>query len=204
MKPFVVAIAGPSGAGKSALAEEVARRLEGRCARLALDAYYKPLPHVDPAERALRNFDHPDALDWLLIEAHLEALAAGESVDVPVHLFDQHTRAQETHPLAAADVVIVEGILALHHAGVRRRSALRAFVETDQAECLRRRMERDIAERGRTPESVLAQYRATVEPMTARYVLPSRRFADLVLSGQAPLAETGGVLLRRILSGLPL
>lgn len=203
MKPFVVAIGGPSGAGKTALAEEVARRLERRCVRLPLDAYYKPLWNVEPRERERRNFDHPDALDWPLIEEHLETLAAGKPVRVPVYLFDQHTRAQTTRRLAASEVVIVEGILALHHAGVRQRASLRAFVEADQAECLRRRIHRDIHERGRTRDSVLAQYRATVEPMNARYVLPSRRFADLVLSGQAPLQETAAQLLQRILAGLP-
>lgn len=204
MKPFFVAIAGPSGAGKTALAEEVARQLEAGCARLPLDAYYKPLPHVEPRERALRNFDHPDALDWALVEAHMDALAAGAPVDVPVYLFDQHTRAEETRLLAPAQIVIVEGILALCHAGVRSRASLRAFVETAPSECLRRRIERDVAERGRSPESVLAQYRATVEPMNAEYVLPSRRFADVVLSGQAPLEETSAELVRRILASVPL
>jgi len=198
MKPCIVAIAGLSGSGKTALARQIGEQWTGRCSHLTLDSYYQPQPHLDPGQRSLRNYDHPDALDWTLLDAHLETLSSGQTVDVPVYLFDQHTRAAETHKIDAGEVVIVEGILALHHDVIRARATVKVFVETDEAECLRRRMERDIAERGRTRESVLAQYHATVQPMAVEYVLPSRRHADIVVSGQSPLEETAGEILRRI------
>ena len=203
MKPLIIAIAGPSGAGKTVLTREIGSRLAGRCSRLPLDSYYQPQPHLDLEQRALRNYDHPDALDWALVETHLDKLAGGKSVEVPVYLFDEHTRAQRTHTLEAADVVIVEGILALHHAGIRARATLKAFVMTEDAECLRRRMERDISERGRTRESVLQQYNATVRPMTIEYVLPSRIHADLIVSGEEPLEQAVNEMLRRIAGLLP-
>lgn len=204
MKPYIVAIAGPSGAGKTALTREIVRRLEVRCSRLPLDSYYQPQPHLDAQERALRNYDHPDALDWALVETHLDLLAAGHTVEVPVYLFDEHTRAGHTRTLEAGEVVIVEGILALHHEGIRSRANLKAFIDTDSAECLRRRLERDMAERGRTRESVLVQYGATVQPMTAAYVLPSRRHANVIVSGQEPFDQTAGEILSRIAAGLGL
>jgi uridine kinase len=161
-----------------------------------MDSYYQPQPHLAAQERALRNYDHPDALDWALVEMHLDLLAEGHTVEVPVYLFDEHTRAGHTYALEAGEVVIVEGILALHHAGIRSRANLKAFIDTDAAECLRRRLERDIAERGRTRESVLAQYGATVEPMNTAYVLPSRAYADVIVSGEEPLDQTASEILR--------
>ena len=198
MKPWIVAIAGFSGSGKTALAHAIGERWTGRCSHLTLDSYYQPQLHLDLAQRALRNYDHPDALDWTLLDSHLEALSSGQSVDVPVYLFDQHTRAEQRRRIEAAEVVIVEGILALHHDSVRSRASVKVFVETDETECLRRRMERDIAERGRSRESVLAQYYATVQPMAVEYVLPSRRHADVIVSGQAPIENTAGAILRCI------
>ena len=200
MKPFIVAIAGFSGSGKTSLAREVSRRLEERCALLALDSYYQPQPHLDLGQRALWNYDHPDAVDWTLLESHLDDLSGGDRVNVPVYLFDRHTRAEETRVVEPARVVIVEGILALHHAGIRSRAALKAYVATEEAECLRRRLQRDMAERGRSKESVLKQYYATVQPMAIEYVLPSRHHADVVVSGQEPLEQTASEILKRIVA----
>lgn len=174
--------------------------MEGRCAPLALDSYYLPQPHLSLEERAARNYDHPDALDWSLIESHLDALALGQPVEVPAYMFDLHTRAPETRNFTPAEVVIVEGILALHHEGIRARAAVKVFVDTDERECLRRRMERDVSERGRSPESVRAQYAATVRPMTIEYVVPSRAHADVIVSGQESLARAVDQILRLLAS----
>ena len=182
----LIAIAGCSGSGKTALARALEARLEG-CSVIALDAYYHPQTELSLAERALRNYDHPDSLDWLLLESHLTALLRGEAVGVPQYLFDQHTRAPEPQWVAPSAVILVEGILALHRAEIRALADLSVFVETSEEECLRRRMVRDTAERGRTPESVLHQYQSTVHPMALEYVLPSKQYASIVVSGQQPL-----------------
>ena len=199
MKPRIVAIAGLSGSGKTALAQEVIRRLSGRCSLLPLDSYYRPLPSLTIEQRAVRNYDHPDALDWALLDTHLAELAEGRAVAAPIYLFDQHTRSRETRTIAPNEVILVEGILALHREAIRTMAKVRAFVATSEVECLRRRMERDMAERGRSRESVLAQYHATVWPMAVEYVLPSRQHADVMISGEEPLEQTAGELLRLIL-----
>jgi uridine kinase len=121
-----------------------------------------------------------------LLAEHLSTLASGLPIDEPGYLFDRHTRSTEPTNIEPRAFLILEGILALHAAPIRELLGLKVFVSTSGDECLRR-LERDIAERGRSRESVLRQYEDTVWPMAQRYVLPTREFADLVVSGEQPL-----------------
>ena len=160
--------------------------LPGETSLVSLDSYYRELSHLSLEERARVNFDHPDSLDWPLFLDHLDRISRGESIPEPVYRFDLHNRAPEVTVVRAADWVLVEGILVLHRADVRRRLGLRVYVETPDELCLRRRVERDTVERGRTSESVHWQYAQTVRPMAAEYVWPARQHADVVVSGQEP------------------
>ncbi len=195
LKPFLIGVAGLSGSGKTALATKLARHL-GDAEVITLDAYYHSQSHLSLEDRASLNYDHPDSLDWPLLAAHLSALTRGESIDEPIYLFDRHTRAESTRRVEPQPILIVEGILALHHPDVRALLDLSVFVTTRDEECLRRRMERDIAERGRTRESVLEQYNSTVWPMALQYVLPSREHAGLVVGGEEPLDDSVAAVLR--------
>ncbi len=183
---MLIAIGGCSGAGKTVLARAIEARLSG-CSVLALDSYYHAQEGLTLEDRALQNYDHPDSLDWPLLELHVRSLLTGSPAHVPVYLFDQHTRAVEPQIVEPQQFVLVEGILALHHAGLRDLARVRIFVETAQQECLRRRLERDIRERGRTQESVIEQYRASVHPMALEYVLPSKAHAHVIVSGERPI-----------------
>ena len=199
-KPFLIGIAGLSGSGKTALARQLAPQLNGGCEIVTLDSYYHPQGHFTLEQRAALNYDHPDSLDWVLLERHLSALHSGHAIQEPVYLFEHHTRAAYTRPVEPRGFLIVEGILTLHTPEVRRQLDLKVFVETRPEECLRRRIDRDIFERGRTRESVLAQYQSTVWPMAQEFVLPSRAFADLVVSGEEPFGQSVSAILARLAS----
>ncbi len=182
--PVVVAIAGGSGSGKSYLAQRLMERLgQDRCVLLEQDAYYADLSALPLAERARRNFDHPDAVDFDLLVRHLAELVHGKSIAKPVYDFVLHTRRAEQVTVAPAEVVIVEGILVLHDPRLRALCDLRVFVEAPVEVRLQRRLARDTTERGRTPESVHRQFAESVLPMHEAFVEPSRHFANLVLNG---------------------
>lgn len=196
MKPSVIGIAGPSCSGKTELARALACRLGATV--LALDSYYRDLPHLAPAERARVNFDEPAALDSALLIEHVQRLKEGLAVRKPVYDFATHTRTAEVEIVEPAAYVVAEGLFALYWEELRRLYTLAVFVKLDDAVCYRRRLERDVRERGRTPESVLEQYEATVRPMAQRYVLPQEAAADVIVSGAQPVEESAAAVLRRL------
>lgn len=196
MNPLLIGIAGPSCSGKSELARRLAAALAAPI--LALDSYYLPLDHLTWEERARTNFDEPAALDEDLLASHLAALARGETIEKPVYDFARHTRAARSEPVAPAAFLIVEGLFTLHWPAVRSALALSVYVEACDEVCFRRRLDRDVRERGRTPQSVREQYDATVRPMAERYILPQRRHAAIVVSGEQPLEQTSAAVLARL------
>lgn len=188
-RPLFIGLAGGSGSGKTTIAEEVVDRLEGRVALLHHDAYYRNMVELTFDERTRVNYDHPSSLETELLVKHLESLRSGVAIEHPVYDFAQHLRSSETVPIAPARVVIVEGILVLSDAQLRSELDLKIYVDTDADLRLARRLERDISERGRSVESVIAQYFATVRPMHLEFVEPSRRYADLIIpEGYNPAA----------------
>ena len=184
---YLIGIAGPSGAGKSYLAWHLANRLSVPV--LALDHYYRDLSHLPLEQRAHSNFDEPAALEHELLIAHVADLHAGRAIRVPTYDFPSHARTSVTQTFEPAPFIVIEGLFTLHWPELRRLLGTGVYVDMTDDVCLRRRQERDVSERGRTPESVVEQFRATVAPMADRYVRPTRLHAHLVLSGNAPIDE---------------
>lgn len=197
-RPLFIGLAGGSGSGKTTIAEEVVDRLENRVALLHHDAYYRNMPDLDFDERTRVNWDHPSSLETELLVKHLESLRSGVAIEHPVYDFANHLRSSETVRVEPARVVVVEGILVLSDAQLRSELDLKIFVDTDPDVRLARRLERDISERGRSVESVITQYFATVRPMHLEFVEPSRRDADLIIpEGYNPAAVAAVVELIR-------
>jgi uridine kinase len=181
MRPLIIGVAGGSGSGKTTVARAIHQRLGVDAIFLDQDAYYADLGHLPFEERARTNFDHPDALDTDLMVEHLEALAAGQAIDKPTYDFSRHTRAAATVRLEPRDVILVDGILIFADARLRSMFDMKVFV--DVADDLRfiRRMQRDVSERGRSVESIVAQYLGSVRPMHLEFVEPSKRYADIIV-----------------------
>lgn len=179
--PLLVAIVGGSGSGKTWLAEKLQAALGPVAARLSLDDFYCDQSHIPLAEREKINFDDPQAIDWRGLETVLRELLAGRSAQLPCYDFATHCRTREIRLLESKSVVLMDGLWLLQRAELRALFDLKIFIECPVQTRLRRRVERDLASRGRTQASVRAQFHATVEPMHQRFVTPQKRWADLVL-----------------------
>jgi len=189
--PVVVGIAGCTGSGKTTLTAELARTLGG--IHFHTDTYYRDLAHMPLEERARQNFDHPSLIESSLLAAHIAALARGEAIERPLYDFASYTRILDSNGIALTETVrpgaylLIEGIFALHFTELLPFYQLRIYIDTPDEVCFQRRLQRDIAERGRTPEVVRQQYEATVRPSSIAFVRPSAVHADLTVDGTGAL-----------------
>lgn len=183
MRPIVcIGVAGGTGSGKTTVAEVIVQRIgTDRIAHLQHDAYYRDLSSRDHQALLAHNFDHPDALESDLLAAHLAQLKSGHPVEVPLYDFTRHVRTSLTRRVEPRGVILLEGILILAEPALRRLLDIKIFVDTDADLRFIRRLRRDIAERGRTVDSVIEQYLGTVRPMHLEFVEPSKRWADLII-----------------------
>lgn len=180
--PLVIAIAGGTGSGKTTVANVILGRVgANHIAYLPHDAYYKDLTDLPPAQRAHINFDHPNSLDTDMLIRHVQDLKDNLRIELPVYDFKTHSRTSRTIPINPQPIIIVEGILIFVEPKLRQLFDVKIYVDTDPDIRFIRRLERDIAERGRTMESVIHQYLTTVRPMHQEFVEPSKRYADVII-----------------------
>ena len=178
-------IGGGTASGKTTVAKRIAQDLGERAVILDQDSYYKNLTDISLEERRSFNFDHPDAFDWPLLLAHTKRLLNGEAIEKPVYSFKTSTRTTEVQRVEPAPLIMVEGILVLDHQPLRRLMDIRLFVDTDDDIRLARRLIRDVEERGREVSHVLDQYFRSVRPMHHGFILPTKRFADVIIPNEA-------------------
>jgi uridine kinase len=183
---FIIGLAGVSGTGKSTMAKRVAARLNGQV--LSMENYSIVMNDLPPEDRAKQNYDAPHAIDVKLLERHIRDYASGHSIEVPICNFAQHlNECNGREHIPAASMLIVEGILALHFAQLRQYFDLSVYLLAPDEVCFHRRKVRDITERGRSLEFILWQYQNNVLPAGREYVVPSKRFADVVLDSARDL-----------------
>lgn len=180
--PVILGIAGGSGSGKTTVANVIMNRVGyERIALITHDSYYRDRASLVLTDNERPNFDHPDSLETSLLIKHLQQLKRGKSVDVPTYDFRSDTRRQETIHVDARPVILVDGILIFAEPRLRPLFDIKIFVDTDSDLRFIRRLQRDMAERGRSSDSVIHQYLATVRPMHLQFVEPSRRYADIII-----------------------
>lgn len=179
---ILIGIAGGSASGKTLVTRRIVEALSSaRVVVVKQDSYYRDLSGMTEEERSRQNFDHPDSFDLELLRRHLEALLDGGWVDEPLYDFTHHRRQAETRRIGGAFVVVLEGILILADSALRELMDIKVYVDTEADVRLLRRLRRDVEERGRTVQSVLAQYERSVRPMHLQFVEPSKRYADVII-----------------------
>ena len=178
----IIGIAGGTGSGKTTVVKRIAKALPPHCAAVVpLDSYYNDTTNLTPEERAVINFDHPDAFDWKLLTEHIKRLKNGEAIEQPTYSYIESNRQKETIHVEPKPVIIIEGIMALHYKKLRDMMDLKIFVDTDDDVRLIRNIRRDVVERGRTVDMVLDRYEKVLKPMHEQFIEPTKKFADLII-----------------------
>jgi uridine kinase len=181
---LIVGIAGGTGCGKTTVVRKVMEAFPNdEVIMIPQDSYYRDNSSITPELRQKINFDHPDSIEFSLLIDHLKLLRKGHKVEMPSYSYLTCLRAKETITIKPSAVVIVEGILILTDPGLRDMLDIKVFVDADADDRLGRVIQRDIAERGRSLMSVLQRYNDTVKPSHLQFIEPSKRYADIIISG---------------------
>ncbi|MBR1923009.1 MAG: uridine kinase [Paludibacteraceae bacterium] len=179
---FIIGIAGGTGSGKTTVVRKLIERLpKGEVTVIPLDSYYNDSSHIPMEERQKINFDHPDAFEWKLLIQHLQLLKEGHAVEQPQYDYITSSRLKETVHVEPSEIIIVEGIMTLHHPRLREEMDLKVFVDADADDRLIRVIKRDIVERGRTVEAVIERYQHVLKPMHEQFIEPCKRFANVII-----------------------
>ncbi|HOR90513.1 MAG TPA: uridine kinase [Clostridia bacterium] len=181
MDILVIGIAGGTGSGKTTLTNRLKERFGKDISVIRHDDYYRSQDDISFEERVKTNYDHPDSFETDLLIEHLKQLKNGHSIECPVYSFSEHTRTKDTRKIDPTKVIIVEGILIFQNPELLNMLDIRIFVDTDPDVRILRRILRDVKERGRSLDSVVTQYLATVKPMHEQFVEPSKRNADIIV-----------------------
>ena len=180
-RPLIIGVVGGSGSGKTTVTRAIYDMEGVDAAFIDQDAYYRDLSHLPLEERKRVNYDHPEAFDTDLLVAQLGALQRGEAVDKPTYDYTAHTRASATERVEPRHVILVDGILLFADARLRPLFDIKIYVDVAEDVRFIRRLQRDVAERGRSMDDVIRQYLATVRPMHLEFVEPSKRYADIII-----------------------
>ncbi len=179
---LIIGIAGGTGCGKTTVVNQIINELPNEeVGLISQDSYYNDLSHLSFDERSKINFDHPRAIDFVLLAQHLKKLRRGEHIDQPVYSFPKHNRTKDTIRTHPRKVMIIEGILIMTNPLIRKMFDIKIFVHADSDERLIRRLKRDINERGRDLSEVLNRYQTTLKPMHDQFIEPTKEYADIII-----------------------
>lgn len=179
---LIIGIAGGSGSGKTTVVNKIINSLpKDSVAVISQDAYYRDSGHLSIDDRKKINFDHPSSIEFSLLVDHIDQLAEGNTIGMPIYSYLTCTRAEETIPVEPKKIMIVEGILILTNPRLRKRLGIKVYVDADSDDRLMRIIWRDIEERGRSFKEVLDHYLASVRPMHLLFIEPNKRYADIII-----------------------
>lgn len=199
MKPYIIGVAGGSGSGKTFFARELLRLLgDSVCTILYQDNYYIDQSHRFDGDGGSVNFDHPSSLDFDLFAMGLSHLKQGKPIEVPIYEFSTHKRLTKTITCEPKKVILVDGILILDSGVVRAQLDEAIFFDTPEHLRFQRRLDRDVHERGRTPDGVKKQFELQVRPMHDQFVQPSKAHAQTIVCDLGEYSEALQTFNRRL------
>ncbi len=179
---LIIGIAGGSGSGKTTVVNKIVEALpKDSVAVVSQDSYYYDNGDLSQEEKLKINFDHPNSIEWPLLIKHIQMLQEGRDIEMPIYSYVTCARARDTQKVKPKEVIIVEGILIMSNAKLRKLLDVKLFVSTDSDERLMRIIRRDIQQRGRNYDDALTHYASFVKPMHQQFIEPTKLYADVII-----------------------
>ena len=181
----IIGIAGGTASGKTTLVSTLCNHYgKDISAIISQDSYYKDLSNLSLKQRTITNYDHPNSIDIDLFHENLIELKNGKVIEKPTYNFETHTRNSSFETISPKRLIFVEGTLIFHFRRLLNLMLVKVFLFAPENIRYNRRIERDVSERGRTIDSVMNQYKKTVLPMHQKYIEPTKKLADIHISGE--------------------
>ena len=179
---FIIGITGGTGSGKTTIINKVNKLFnQSNIGLLSSDSYYKDNSNLNFSERDKLNYDTPDAIDFDLLNNHIKLLKNDQDIDVPHYCFNTHLRLSTSTLFKSKKILIIEGILILSNRTLRDQIDYNVFLNCSRDTRFKRRLERDISERGRSYEDVIKLFENRLDKMHQTHVEPMKKECDLVL-----------------------
>ena len=180
---LLIGVCGGSASGKSSISKYIHNYFgQKKCGIIEVDSYYNDLRHIDFEEREKKNFDHPNAFDFNFLYEQLIALKNNSSIEIPIYDYKTHTRKNDFKKISNQKIIVIEGILTFHDKRVRDILDMKIFVDTSEKVRMERRIKRDMRSRKRTYESIIHQFKSTVTPMHNKFIQPTKKYADFIIT----------------------
>ena len=180
---LTIGITGGTGSGKTTILNQIKEKFnEKDIGFISQDSYYNDNGDLSFEEKNKINFDHPDAVDFELMINHLIDLKNGVNINQPIYSFFDHNRTEKTKTIESKKIMIVEGILILNNKKLRDLIDIKVFIESSVDLRFKRRLNRDISERGRSEEEVIELFNNRLNEMHKLYVEPMKKFCDIIIT----------------------
>lgn len=180
---FIIGITGGTGSGKTTIVNEVINLFDAsKICLLSSDSYYKNNASLDFNQRDKLNYDIPEAIDFDLLNKHIDLLKQEININVPNYCFTTHLRLEKTTVVEPKKILIIEGILILTNKTLRDSINYSVFLDCPRDVRFQRRLDRDIKERGRNYNDVINLFETRLDIMHSEFVEPHKTFCDLILN----------------------
>src|SRR5471030_1597289 len=172
-KPFIIGIAGGSGSGKTFFLKCFLEHFSpDEVCLVSQDDYYIPVAHnMTKEENKLYNFDLPATIDNQHFEDDITSLIEGKTILKKEYTFNNPDIVPKILEIRPATILIVEGLFILHFRKIAELLDLKIFIEADNDIALRRRLKRDLNERGYSHDDAMYKWINHVLPSYEEYLL---------------------------------
>ena len=179
---YLIGLTGGTGSGKTTILKRIIREINTKnIAVLSSDSYYRDNSNLNFEERDNLNYDEPKAIDFDLLNEHIEKLKIGKDIYIPKYCFNSHLRLNETEKLTPKKILIIEGILILTDEKLRKQLNFSIFLDCPSKTRLKRRLKRDIIERGRRHDDIIKLFKIRLDEMHKKYVEPNKNYCDMII-----------------------